>query len=347
MKKKLMVGLLVLGVLIVGCSKDKEEKEVKKEPEKTEVQAEAEVEKKTYFTPFTGLEVEQKPKMRPVMVTINNHPQARPQSGLTSADLVYEMVAEGNITRLLAVFQSELPENMGPVRSARDYFVDLAKGLDAFYIAHGYSPEAQRMLSAGVVDNINGMQYDGSLFQRSTDRVAPHNSYISEENVKLGFKKVGASLKMQKKVPFSFYESAEDVKIEKYISKIDIRYGVDEQFHNTYTFNEDSKLYERQSGGVVTKDLLNDESVQVANVLFFEVNQSTVDQKGRQSLDLTSGGNGYVFQAGQKLDVKWRNVDGVLVPYANDQPVKLVPGKSWIHLVPSNPGLAKAVTYEP
>lgn len=340
-----MVGLLVLGVLIVGCSKEKEVKEEKKEPEKTAVQAE--VEKKTFITPFTGLEVEQKPKMRPVMVTINNQPQARPQSGLTSADLVYEMVAEGNITRLLAVFQSELPENMGPVRSARDYFVDLAKGLDAFYIAHGYSPEAKSMLSSGVVDNINGMQYDGSLFKRSTDRVAPHNSYISEDNVKLGFEKVGASQKMNKKIPFSFYESAEDVKIEKVISKIDIRYGVDEQFHNTYNYNEDSKLYERQSGGIVTKDLLNDKSVQVANVLFFEVNQSTVDQKGRQSLDLTSGGSGYVFQAGQKLDVKWRNVDGVLAPYADDQPIKLVPGKSWIHLVPSNPGLAKAVTYEP
>ncbi|MBK3495727.1 DUF3048 domain-containing protein [Viridibacillus sp. YIM B01967] len=337
--------LLVLAALIVGCSKEKEKEEEKKEPATAEVPAE--VEKKTYITPFTGVEVDKKPTMRPVMVTINNQPQARPQSGLTSADLIYEMVAEGNITRILAVFQSELPENIGPVRSARDYFVDLAKGLDAFYIAHGYSPEAKSMLTTGVVDNINGMQYDGSLFKRSADRVAPHNSYISEESVKLGEEKVDAALKLQKKVPFSFYESVEDVKIDKVISKVDIRYGSDEQFHNTFTYNEDSKLYERQSGGVVTKDLLNDESVQVANVLFFEINHSTVDQKGRQALDLASGGSGYVFQAGQKLDVKWRNVDGVLLPYADDKPVKLVPGKSWINFVPSNPGLAKLVTYKP
>ena len=81
---------------------------------------------------------------RPVLATINNHPLARPQSGISDADIIYEIAAEGNMTRLLALFQSELPEEIGPVRSARDYFVHIAKGLDAFYVAHGYSPDANR-----------------------------------------------------------------------------------------------------------------------------------------------------------------------------------------------------------
>ncbi|CAM5214030.1 hypothetical protein UACE39S_04412 [Ureibacillus acetophenoni] len=69
--------------------------------------------------------------MRPIIATINNHPAARPQSGLGSADVVYEMLAEGDVTRFLALYQSELPEKIGPVRSARDYFIEIALGLDA------------------------------------------------------------------------------------------------------------------------------------------------------------------------------------------------------------------------
>ena len=136
---------------------------------------------------------------RPIIVTVNNHPDARPQSGLAAADIVYEMVAEGNVTRFLAVYQSELPDTIGPVRSARDYFVEIAEGLDAFYVAHGYSPEAKRLLNANVVDNINGMNYDGTLFKRSRNRVAPHNSYITAEHIREGAKLVGASMIYQKK----------------------------------------------------------------------------------------------------------------------------------------------------
>ena len=78
---------------------------------------------------------------------VNNHPKARPQSGLHKADIVYEILAEGDVTRFLPYFQSEKPENIGPVRSARDYYIDLAKGLNALYIAHGYSPEAKKCLT--------------------------------------------------------------------------------------------------------------------------------------------------------------------------------------------------------
>ena len=115
-----------------------------------------------------GVFSEEENMRRPVLATINNHPLARPQSGISEADIVYEFVAEGNVTRLLALFQSELPEEIGPIRSARDYFIHIAKGLDAFYVAHGYSPDARALLQTDFVDNVNGMQYDGTLFKRST-----------------------------------------------------------------------------------------------------------------------------------------------------------------------------------
>ena len=328
-------------LFIGGCSK---EKEPDSEPIKQDQAVEETVVEEVYLAPLTGEVVEEEVTQRPIIVTVNNHPQARPQSGLADADMIYEMLAEGNVTRFLAVYQSALPETVGPVRSARSYFVDLAKAYDAFYIAHGYSPEAQSMLNNNVVDNINGMKYDGTLFKRSTDRVAPHNSYISSENILKGAEKVGASLNYSKKVAQTFYEQGEHGKIGIETSQVDIYYGNNKSFHNTYVYNHQSNLYERQSAGEITKDMLTGDALTIANVLFFEMQHQTIDDVGRQDINLTSGGNAYVFQNGYLREVKWANVDGIPIAVeASGEPVKLVPGKSWIHFVPTSPGLQTMV----
>ncbi|WP_374701220.1 DUF3048 domain-containing protein [Thalassobacillus sp. C254] len=74
---------------------------------------------------------------------MNNHPEARPQSGLQHADVVYEVLSEGAVTRFVAIYQSQQPVRIGPVRSARGYHINLANGFDAFFVTHGWSPEAE------------------------------------------------------------------------------------------------------------------------------------------------------------------------------------------------------------
>ena len=347
MKKWLFMIALLL--MITGCSKDKEntaESEDSIIDENSPEEAD-EVVTLPYAAPFSGERAEQEFTNRPVLVTINNHPKARPQSGLTSADIVYEMVAEGNITRLLALYQSELPEKIGPVRSARDYFIDISVGLDAFYVAHGYSPDAQMMLTTGVVDHINGMRYDGTLFNRSNDRVAPHNSYITGDRILEGMEKEDARTTLEKVPSLAFYESAEDVPLSALASIIDVRYGSSEDFHHMYSYDTLTQQYNRTSGGTITIDHESLEEISLANVMFFEVVHQTIDKAGRQQLDLTSGGKGYLFQAGVMKEIEWQQLDGVLVPMENGQPAKLVPGKSWIHLVKTNPGLDQMVTFTP
>lgn len=341
--KKLRI--LAIGLLLVaGCSSKEEEKSVDKSVSPAPVQQE----EPSYFAPLTGEAVEHEITQRPIIVTINNHPRARPQSGIGSADMIFEMVAEGNVTRLLAVFQSELPKTIGPVRSARDYFIELAEGYDAFFVAHGYSPEAKEMLAAGVVDNINGMQYDGTLFYRTTNRVAPHNSYISSKNILKGADKVGASMIYQKKVLEAFYDEKESVKIGIKAKRLDVRYGSSEAFHNSYTYNEKSKAYERASGDIVTIDELSNKPIALSNVLFFEMPHTTIDSKGRQAIDMTDGGKALVCQGGYVREVQWENQDGQLVAVESDgSPVKLVAGKTWINFVSKSPGIAKSVTYQP
>lgn len=351
MRGNVFVFLLLFMLLFLSACKDKEEVVVSAdthEPEEEQIEEveEEKEEKLPYTAPFTGVGSKVEVNDRPVLVTINNHPNARPQSGIAEADVVYELLAEGSVTRLLALFQSELPEEIGPVRSSRDYFIDIAKGLDAFYVAHGYSPEAKQMLQNGVVQHINGMQYDGILFWRSSDRVAPHNSYISGENIKTGMEKVNAAAEISQEPPFTFYDSPEDVTIETIAHTIDIRYGSNESFHHTYSYDPLSFTYKRQSGGEPTIDHKTGEEVAVSNVLFFEAPHQTIDQVGRQEIDLT-GGKAYMFQAGAMREIEWTNLDGVLTPMDGGVPAKLVPGRTWVHIVPTKPGLSNSVTFTP
>lgn len=336
---------MICSALLLGaCNKDEVEPAT---PASTEPEnVEEEVVELSYTMPFTGEKVAEESLQRPILFTINNHPDARPQSGIGSADVVYEMLAEGDVTRFLALYQSQIPTNIGPIRSARSYFVDIAKGLDAFYVAHGYSPEAKTMLTSGTVDNINGMNYDGTLFQRSRERKAPHNSYMPGENVEAAAEKVGASLLYNKKVSFSFYEEQDSVKIGMTANEVKMNYGNVGSFNSVYTYDAETQTYTRTSANTVTIDQLTGEPIELANVLFFEMAHRIIDNEGRRDIDITSGGKAYVAQQGTLREVSWENKDGLLVAIEDDgSEVPLVPGQTWIHFVPTSPGLATSVTY--
>src|SRR5690554_7423011 len=204
-KLKTSICIVMAMLLLAACSKEVEKPESTPD-EKEEPITEEEV---TYSAPLSGEVMEEESTLRPVLATINNHPLARPQSGISDADIVYEFIAEGNVTRLLALYQSELPDEIGPIRSARDYFIHVAKGLDAFYVAHGYSPDAQALLQSDYVDNVNGIQHDGTLFKRSSDRQAPHNSYITNESILSAEENTNSPMEINKMPSLSFHESIE------------------------------------------------------------------------------------------------------------------------------------------
>lgn len=349
MKRRIIAATLLSIAMLSACADKEQIEEVKavEEEVQDEVSEETVAEEVLPFvSPFTGEPIEVETAVRPVLATINNHPLARPQSGLAQADIVYEMLAEGDVTRFLALYQSEMPASIGPIRSARSYFIDIAKGLDAFYIAHGYSPEAKSMLEKKVVENINGMHYDGTFFKRSSERKAPHNSYISGENVAAGAEKVGASMLYQKKVSYPFYDGAENVKIGVAANEVTMKYNNGGSFNSHYVYDREKQRYTRYSANVETIDYTTKESIQLANILFFEMPHRVIDSVGRRDITITGGGKAYVFQAGTMREVAWENTDGLLIAVEEDgSEVKLVPGKSWVHFVPTSPGLASSVTY--
>lgn len=345
--KKWAVAITAVLLLLSGCN-DKEKANGPKQPEKEEVEEviQEEVENELpYHYPLTGVGSETKTDERAVAVMINNHPKARPQSGLNKADIVYEILAEGDVTRFLAVFQSEKPDNMGPVRSARDYYIDLAKGLDALFIAHGYSEEARELLERDFVDNLNGIVYEGTLFKRASFRVAPHNSYITYKNVLKGAKENNYSLN-QSPPEFQFLSEEESKSVAGDEAKsVMISYSASGVFNSTYEYDESVGKYKRFSNGDQTIDYETKEPILLDNLFIIETSHQVIDEEAHKEIDLESGGSGYLLQKGKVMEVEWKKDNGLIVPIRDGEVVPFVQGKTWVNVVPTNPGLQSSVSF--
>jgi hypothetical protein len=128
-------------------------------------------------------------------------------------------------------------------------------------------------------------------------------------------------------------------------NKISISY-YDQVFSSSFEFDKDSEKYKRFSNGVQTVDYDSEDPVLVDNVFVVETAHKVVSDVGHREIDLTSGGRAFLFQKGQMVEVEWKNVDERILPYVNGKPVGLIPGKTWINIIPVKTGLDHDVTYE-
>ncbi|GEN53731.1 DUF3048 domain-containing protein [Halobacillus faecis] len=283
--------------------------------------------------PLTGEPTSEEADHRALSVMVNNHPKARPQSGLSQADLVYEVLAEGQITRFLALFHSDIPDTIGPVRSARPYYFEIADGFHALYTYHGASMAINQKVARSGVDFLDGAMYDnnGWLFERSSDRAAPHNSYLLTEGVEQavaskGYEAEGAP----EALPFSGEGLYDGTPVED----VQVTYG--SRTNVSFTYDEEKEQFLRSSDGEPTIDRLNGERIAADNVMIIETDHRIIDGAGRRAIDLTSGGNGFLLQKGKMKEVEWKNVNGRLLPYKDGSPLAFIPGKTWVNIIPGN-----------
>ncbi|MYL30058.1 DUF3048 domain-containing protein [Halobacillus halophilus] len=280
--------------------------------------------------PLTGESTAGKENGRALGVMVNNHPEARPQSGLSHADLVYEVLAEGQITRFLALFHSDIPDTIGPVRSARPYYFELAYGYDALYAYHGASHSIYQQLADSSMDAVDGAVYDnnGWLFRRSPDRSAPHNSYLWTE----GLDRVVEEndwVETAPPNPLLFRDGRPDGRPAE---DVVITYGSRTQVHWQYS----DEGFLRFSDGNPSVDRLTMEQIAADNVWIIEARHQIIDKAGRREVDLTSGGHSYLLQKRTMKEVEWRNTDGRLLPYEGGEQVPFVPGNTWVNIIPES-----------
>lgn len=349
MKRRFLLLTLVMVIMLVGCSKKNKDETDDKEndAERNEVgennDQSSEPTSVSNF-PFTGIETSEGAKNRPVGVMVNNHPVARPQSGLSQADIVFEILAESTITRFLALFQSEQPDVVGPVRSAREYYFELASGYDALYVYHGAATFINEMIESRGIEHLNGSIYDndGTLFKRESFRQAPHNSYLQFHEVYdvAGSKGYDTETFIE---PLPFLEKEETISGES-ASHVEILYkGRNPNDTVEFLYDQETEQYTRSESQEETVELNTEDPIQMDNVFIIETHHEVIDDAGRRKIDFQAGGNAYLIQKGNIQEVEWINEDGRIIPVKDGQPVGFVPGKTWINVIPSNPGMEQSV----
>jgi hypothetical protein len=337
---KLILFLVIFTFLavFVACSGNEEEMieeepepEPVEEPEPEEEEPEPEI-AETF--PLTGVGTEEDVDHRAFGVMIENSSAARPQTGLYQADVVYEVLSEGRITRLLAFYHSEQPKRIGPVRSARDYYIFLNNGYDAIYASAGGSPGAFDLVERGQVPYISGLNYDGRFFSRYSGRSAPHNMYTTYEDLRAAAEHIEFELEGREPPELPFAEEADSSLAEREAISVEINYS--SSLNNVqYNFDEDAGGYIRSVGGESVDDYETGDLVAPRNLFVVAASHQVVDDQGRRDIDIESGGNAYLIHDGYAIEAEWENVDGVILPFKNGEPLDFLPGQTWINLVES------------
>ncbi|MFA1819419.1 DUF3048 domain-containing protein [Virgibacillus oceani] len=348
MRKFVYLLVAVAALIFAGCSNDDEDETQSNEGKDSNLENKADKEAEEQFDnmyPLTGIGTNEAIDNRTIGVMVNNHTQARPQSGLSDADIVFEILAEARITRLLALYQSEIPDVVGPVRSAREYYFTLANNYGALYVYHGAADFVNDMIVNRGIDYLDGAVYDndGTLFKRESFREAPHNSYALLDTAYERAEGKGYETTLaQETLPFLDDETADIAGGDA--NHVEIVYSDNPMNIVEYEYDPEIERYVRYSDREKTIELDSSEEIQLDNVFVLETYHETVDAQGRRAVDLEAGGNAYLMQKGKVQEVEWENRGGRIVPVKEGEVIGFVPGKTWVNVVPASPGLDQMVT---
>jgi hypothetical protein len=274
---------------------------------------------------------------RPLSVKIENSPVSRPQTGLNSADVVYESVAEGGITRFNAIFQSKMPKTIGPVRSARLSDVWIVPQYHALFVFSGASFQVNKAVRSAKLPNLSEDAGVSAPYSRSSSRSAPHNLYVNPTKAYAEAKRRGMAITDDvPRLQFSPRLAAEATTI----TTIAIPFSYANKV--SWTYNPATKLYYRVNDGKKHIDAATNTQIAAANVvvMWARYSSSSRDKLGSTTYDINLGGTGRVsvLRNGQRLDGTWTS-DNTAPPRfsaADGSPIKLAPGNTWFQVIPLN-----------
>lgn len=301
------------------------------------VAPEPEPEPVIYHAPLTGVEVSSEAAATQAVtaIMIENSPDARPQSGLKESGVVFEAIAEGGITRFLALYQNEKPEIIGPVRSVRMYYVDWLAAFNASVAHVGGSAAALAEVRNGTYRDIDQF-FNPGYYWRAADRYAPHNVYTSFENLDAlnnakGYKTSNFTAFTRKDSKAATEPKATSINVT--ISSA--------TYNSSYRYDPATNLYTRSQGGAPHLDR-EDGAITPRVVIVMKVNERTVMEDGyREQIDTIGSGEAHIFQDGAVQKATWRKAsktDQITFTDSKGEDVPLARGQTWITAVPADRG---------
>jgi hypothetical protein len=293
---------------------------------------------------LTGLDVTTTQATLPVTaVMIENSTDARPQSGLSEAGIIYEALAEGGVTRFMAVFEDNQPSSIGPIRSARPYYIDQALPYDAAYVHVGGSPDGLALISNLNVKNIDQFA-NGSSFTRIASRPAPHNVYTSVPTLI----SLEASVGWTESKFVGLPRKSESPSKTPTASSISLNPSYPSMTAG-YTYNRATNSYDRSEAGTPMIDTANNKqlSPKVVIGLIIPWSNGTLDASGAYYTNYADigGGKAYIFQDGIVTVGTWSKSSPssqLLIGDANGSPMALNAGQTWFTAL----GVSSNITYK-
>ncbi|QMV41332.1 DUF3048 domain-containing protein [Cohnella cholangitidis] len=299
-----------------------------------------------FLAPLTGLPAEKEVTNRPFAVSINNLAPARPQSGMTQADTVWEVLAEGGITRFVAIFQSkEFTDPIGPVRSIRPYFIQIGEFYSGIVVHAGASNDAFAILQKQKKEDLDEITNAGAYFYRDKSRKAPHNVYTTLEKLREGTEK--RKYKSTAEVPLmAFNATPPALATAASANQIDIKFMLSD-YKVSYAYDSAKAVYARSINGKPHIDKNNDQQLTATNLVVLNAKHDIKDDVGRLVVDLDKGGDAILFQNGKAIPCQWERKDGDVIRLVKDgQELPFLPGVTYYHVVPNSTTLDKHVTYQ-
>ncbi len=286
---------------------------------------------------------------RPIAVMIDNNVGNNSQAGLQDSYINYEMIVEGGLTRIMAIYKDKEVSLIGPVRSSRHYFLDYAMEHDAVYAHYGWSPQAERDIKNLDINNINGMN-DPTPFSRDTSIKAPHNVFTSSTRLRNYFsnKDYEEETANWKVLNYSYAEvdlgtDIQEGALESQTSDAIKANKVSMTYSNSqirsYTFDENNNYYLRYMNNNPHLDKETNQQLNYKNIIIMVVNNKTIDNAGRQELETTGSGPGYYITNGYAVPITWSKdsrSSKTLYTYNNDEEIRVNDGNTFIQIVPEN-----------
>lgn len=286
---------------------------------------------------------------RPVAIMVSNSYDSLPQWGISQADIIYEMLAEGRITRLLAIFKDPSKiEKLASVRSARPYFIDIAQSYGAVYMHFGGSvPAYEAIASRSDLVSIDGIKgrWEGTLFFRDPDRRKniglEHSVYTTGEYIEEALATLKSDLSQEPQPSaFNFSEEHSAAKGGD-MSRVAVTFS--NRHKPYYTYDAQKGTYLRFQYDEPHMDAWLDAQIEVKNLLVLRM--ATVDLNNDLSLvdvDTTDKGEGYYFCDGKYVPITWEKTaynSPINFFDAGGQPLTLARGKTFVSVVTETAGV--------
>ena len=296
--------------------------------------------------------VDEDSNARPIAVMLDNNVGNAAHAGLQESIVNYEIIVEGGMTRIMAVFKDKDVSLIGPVRSARHYFLDYAAQSDALYVHFGWSPISQSDISSLNVNNVNGL-YDDQAFWRDNTIPSPHNVFTNTSTIyqfvrdHRNFPVETENWRMlnwsAEEVVFpgaKFDDETGELVLEDpriQVNSVRIQYSPGQV--RSYTFDFERGVYLRYMNNAPHVDKVTRETLHFKNVIIERVANASIDNEGRQGLTTVGAGTGYFITNGFAMPITWeresrtgrttyRYLDGSIV-WVND-------GNTFVQVVPMN-----------